>query len=115
MPAPDSTGSMTVWLYWKPLKTTDLPLKVFVHLLGAANPATGSPLWTQDDRFPQNGRISTQNWSSDEIYRDVYTLPMSDVTAGTYILEVGLYDPVTNIRLNVGTTDSFVLQSIDVK
>ena len=109
------TGNMTVWLYWKPLKTIDAQLKVFVHLLGATNPATGYPLWTQDDRFPQNGRISSQNWSPTEIYRDIYTLPLKDVPTGTYSLEVGFYDPTTNTRLKVGDSDSDIIQSIDLK
>ena len=108
-------GNLTVWLYWKPLKTTDAPLKVFVHLLGATNPATGFPLWTQDDRFPQNGRISSQNWSPTETYRDIYTLPLNGVPNGTYSLEVGLYDPTTNTRLKVGNTDSYIIQSLDLK
>ncbi len=111
----DKTGNMTIWLYWQPLKTTDTPLKVFVHLLGAINPATGSPLWTQDDRFPQNGRIATQTWQPNHLYRDVYTLPLSNVSDGKYTLEVGFYDPSTNARLTVGTADSYVLQSIDLK
>ena len=110
----DKTGNMTIWLYWQPLKTTDTPLKVFVHLLGAINPATGSPLWTQDDRFPQNGRVTTQTWQPNQLYRDVYTLPLSNVSDGKYTIEVGFYDPSTNTRLTVGTADSYVLQSIDL-
>ncbi len=111
----DKADNMTIWLYWQPLKTTDTPLKVFVHLLGDLNPATGSPLWTQDDRFPQNGRITTQRWQPNQLYRDVYTLPLSNVPDAEYMLEVGFYDPSTNTRLTVGTADSYVLQSIDLK
>ncbi|MBA3871690.1 MAG: glycosyltransferase family 39 protein [Anaerolineae bacterium] len=115
LPPSEPNGNMTVWLYWKPLTTTGTPLKVFVHLLGATNPATNSPLWTQDDRFPQNGRISSQNWSTAETYRDVYTVPMSGVPNGQYTLEVGLYDPTTNTRLKVGAADSYILQTIELK
>ena len=111
----EPNGDLTVWLYWKPLTTTLTPLKVFVHLIGASNPATGSPLWTQDDRFPQNGRIGTPNWSASQLYRDVYTLPMANVPAGTYTLEVGLYDPTTNTRQSVGSGDSYILQSLELK
>ncbi len=39
-----------------------MPLKVFAHLEGTVNPRPGSPLWTQDDHFPQDGRVSTTNW-----------------------------------------------------
>jgi len=110
-----SDGDLTVWLYWKPLTATTTPLKVFVHLLGATNPATGFPLWSQDDRFPQNGRISTQNWSPSETYRDVYTLPLKDVPTGSYSLEVGFYNPDTNTRIKVDTADSYIIQAIDLK
>ncbi|MBI1277201.1 MAG: hypothetical protein GC179_03640 [Anaerolineaceae bacterium] len=112
---PTSDDELTVWLYWKPLSITPTPLKVFVHLLGATNPATGFPLWSQDDHFPQNGRISTQNWSPDETYRDVYTLPLKDVPSGSYALEVGFYDPDTNTRIQVGDADSYVIESINLK
>lgn len=111
----EPTGNLTVWLYWKPLTTTATSLKVFVHLLGTINPATGSPLWTQDDRFPQNGRISTQNWSPTELYRDVYILPLKDIPSAKYTLEVGFYDPATSTRVPVGGADSYIIQSIDLK
>ncbi len=114
IPPAEPAGNLTIWLYWKPLTTTPTPLKIFAHLLGATNPTTGSPLWTQDDHFPQNGRITTQNWSADETYRDVYMLPTNTVPNGTYTLEVGFYDPTTNTRLNVATVDSYVLQTIDL-
>jgi 4-amino-4-deoxy-L-arabinose transferase-like glycosyltransferase len=112
---PQNDENLTVWLYWKPLTTTASPLKVFVHLLGPVNPATGFPLWSQDDRFPQNGRISTQTWSPDDIYRDIYTLPLKNVPAGSYTLEVGFYNPDTNTRLKVDDSDSYILQSIELK
>ncbi len=112
---PQNDGDLTVWLYWKPLTTTAAPLKVFVHMLGATNPATGFPLWSQDDHFPQNGRTSTQSWSPDEIYRDIYTLPLRNVPTGSYTIEVGFYNPDTNIRVKVGDSDSYVLQSIELK
>lgn len=108
-------GNLTVWLYWRPLDTTPDPLKIFVHLLGVVNPATGSPLWTQDDHYPQNGRIATDNWSTDTIYRDVYVLPLAGVPAGSYSLEIGFYDPVTNQRLPVGESDTYGLQSVELK
>ncbi len=111
----DPSGELTVWLYWKPLKTTSAPLKIFVHLLGEINLTTGSPLWTQDDRYPQNGRISTETWLPSVVYRDVYTLPLNGMLAGMYTLELGLYDPATDTRLPVGSADSYVLQSIQLK
>jgi hypothetical protein len=111
---PEPTGELTVWAYWHPLRTSDTPLKVFVHLLGATNAATGSPLWTQDDQFPQDGRISTTNWALRGIYRDVYTLPVSSVPTGDYQLVIGFYDPETGERLPVNGGDSYAIQSVQL-
>ncbi len=108
-------SNLTVQVYWQPVELTDTPLKVFVHLLGVTNPSSGSPLWTQDDRYPQNGRISTNNWKTGTIYRDIYTLPLADVPAGTYTLEIGFYDPATNQRISVGDVGSYILQTLELK
>jgi hypothetical protein len=98
---------VTVWLYWQPLRQTETPLKVFVHLTSdQTNPATGSPLWSQADQFPQGGRIATDTWQIGEIYRDVYMIPAAHLPPGTYHIEVGLYEPSSGERLEVeGDTD----------
>jgi len=97
--APEPTDELTVWLYWQPIEPSQIPLTGFVHLVGDINPATGTPLWSQDDHPPQNGRISTTTWVEGELYRDVYVLPLDDVVAADYQLYVGLYDPETGERL----------------
>ncbi len=109
---PEPTGELTVWVYWRPIQTTDTPLKAFVHLIGAINPATGTPLWTQDDQFPQDGRISTTEWLLETVYRDVYTLPLSSVPPGDYTIVIGWYDPQTGERLPVNGGDSYTLQAV---
>ena len=58
----------TIELFWRPLGQTAESLKIFVHLLGPAK-ADGSVLWTQDDQFPQGGRISSQDWPPGELVR----------------------------------------------
>ncbi len=112
---PDTSGSLTVWFDWKPIKQSATPLKIFVHLIGDTNPETGSPLWTQDDHFPQNGRVNTDSWTVNTVYRDIYSLPLASVIPGEYTIEIGFYDPMTNQRLQVGDGDSFVLQKLIVK
>ena len=111
---PEPTRELTVWLYWHPLENSPTPLKVFVHLLGEINPATGTPLWSQDDQYPQDGRISATDWDSPLLYRDVFVLPLQSVPAGEYTLTVGLYNPDTNERLAVGESDNFILQTITI-
>jgi hypothetical protein len=110
---PGETGDdLTVWLIWRPLAQTDTALKVFVQLIGPTNPATGTPLWTQDDQFPQDGRIDTTTWATNTLYRDIYTLPLGGVPPGEYTLVTGLYDPTTGERLAVNGSDSYVIQTI---
>ncbi len=100
----EPTGDLTVWLYWRPLRTADSSLKIFLHLTNASGIAA------QDDQYPQAGRIDTTSWETDTNYRDIYHLPA--VAAGDYTLEVGFYDPETNRRLPVGSGDSFILETI---
>jgi hypothetical protein len=92
------TQSLTVVLYWRPIGTSQTPLKVFVHALGTWNTTTQTPLWAQDDRYPQNGIASTSTWEQGTLYRDVYHLPLLGVPKGTYTLAVGFYDPQTGER-----------------
>lgn len=103
---------LTIWLYWRPIAVTERPLKVFVHLLGNLNPAASTPLWAQDDRFPQDGRISTTGWQSQMVYRDVYEISLEGVAPGDYALVVGWYDPETNQRVTINGGDSYTIASI---
>lgn len=110
--APLPTGELLLWLYWRPILPTARPLKSFVHVVGDVNPATGSVLWSQDDQFPQQGRLDSTAWSAAEAYRDVYYLPTDSLTAGGYRLKVGWYDPVSGIRLlTAAGEDMFELAS----
>jgi hypothetical protein len=110
---PEPDNEITVWLYWRPLEQTSKPLTTFVHLVGEINPATGTPLWSQDDHPPQQGRVMTNTWALDAVYRDVYTLSLDGVRSGTYSLHVGWYDPQTDQRLLTDTAgDSFVLDTV---
>jgi mannosyltransferase len=110
---PEPIGELTVWLYWHPLQSTENALKIFVHLTGGINPAAGTPLWTQDDQFPQDERINSESWS--EVFRDVYTLPLNGVPAGSYTLLVGLYDPQTGERILLEDgSDHAVIGTVDI-
>lgn len=109
--SPEQTNDLTIWLYWLPLEPTQTPLKIFVHLIGSTNPNTNTPLWSQDDQFPQDGRISSTTWTT-TTFRDVYTLPLSAVSPGTYTLEIGLYNPANGDRLTTATGDTYELQEL---
>ena len=93
------TDDLTAILYWQAFEQTETALTVFSHLVGKINPETGTSLWSQDDHPPQNGRLSTNLWEVNRLYRDVYRLPLSTVVPGDYRLHIGFYDPATGDRL----------------
>lgn len=91
--------TLVLELFWEPLKPTATPMTVFVHLSVDTSPSVPT-LWAQDDHPPQNGRISTTNWSS--LFRDVYYITIPDnAPHGRYVLTTGLYDPETGNRIDL--------------
>jgi len=100
--AADDGEPLTVWLYWRAVGQSDAPLKVFVHLGDNA-------IVSQDDQYPQDGRIDTTRWAVGETYRDVYTLLLAGVAPGVYSLRAGLYAPETNARLVTANGEDFAL------
>jgi len=109
------TKSLTLVVYWQATARTEEPLKVFAHLTGAWNPSTQSPLWAQDDRYPQNGRIGSQTWEIGRVYRDVYHLNIGELPIGEYVLSIGFYNPNTNERvLTLEGTDAHVITTWQV-
>lgn len=114
-PDPLPTGEILLWIYWKPLSRTEHSLKSFVHLYGDVNPATGSTLWSQDDQYPQEGRLDSRSWDAGGVYRDVYYLPAGDLADGGYQISVGWYDPASGARLALaGGSDSYALDSVQI-
>lgn len=100
---PDRVSSaISVLLYWEPLRQTATDYTVFVHLIGGMNPATGTPLWDQDDHPPLDGLAPTTGWEPGVTFRDAFNLledPALRLPPGSYALQVGLYDPVSGTRL----------------
>jgi 4-amino-4-deoxy-L-arabinose transferase-like glycosyltransferase len=109
--------TLTVDLFWRAEHPLQRNYTVFVHLLGAYNPATGGPLWTQDDSYPLEGGHPTSRWQSGQTVPDRHTLDIPENTPpGVYQIEVGLYDASTGERLPVDGSDEdrIVLDSIQV-
>lgn len=110
-PDPLPTGELLLWIYWKPLSPTARSLKSFVHVYDAVNPATGSALWSQDDQYPQEGRLDSTSWDAGGVYRDVYYLPTHDLADGDYQISVGWYDPLSGARLSLDlSSDTYVIE-----
>jgi hypothetical protein len=95
--------SLNLTLYWR----TDVPLSenyhVFTHLIGTAhNPATGGPLWGQDDQIPLEGEYPTYRWLVGIPLADHYAVEIDpQAPPGDYQLAVGMYLPETGARLPV--------------
>jgi hypothetical protein len=93
---------LTVDLLWQAERRPAHDYTVFVHLLGGYNPATGGPVWSQDDGYPLDGGHPTTRWLPGQIVTDRRTLALStDIPPGTYVIEIGLYNADTGERLNV--------------
>ncbi len=74
---------------------------VFTHLLDA-----GQIIHAQHDRPPADGARPTTGWSPGEVIVDRHPLTVSQqAPAGDYVLEIGLYDPLSERRLVVVAGD----------
>lgn len=107
-------GELLLGLHWLPLAHSAQPLKSFVHVYDADSGAVGGQLWTQDDQYPQDGRLDASNWKGSGVFREVYYLPVSSLVAGRYEIRVGWYDPVSGERLALADgADSYSLCTFD--
>ncbi len=118
-PASVHPGDMlTVRLYWQALVRMQQGYTAFVHLLGPTdNPATGNPLWAQDDHQPGQGAYPTHRWFAGEIVLDEFRFVVpADAPPGEYTLSTGFYDPLTIRRLGRSDAegDTAVLYRITV-
>ena len=93
-------GRAVVTLFWQASGPLEGALHSFVHLLGSEfNPATGNPLWGQQDKQTP-GRIPTDEWVTGKLYRDVYEFEVdTEAPPGEYQLEVGWWRPSSGGRV----------------
>lgn len=108
---PDSVGVVDLYTYWRVgesyvppaprpvevLSGVPLPLKLFSHLLAA----DGSVL-AGDDRLEVDPAYLR---AGDEFIQKFTLAPPANLTAGEYVLQVGLYDPQTGVRLRTEAGD----------
>ena len=87
--------AVEVRLFWEAGGPLPLSYALFAHL---ADPATGEPL-AQDDDYPA---VLTDSWEAGTHWQSVarITLP-DDLAAGAYALNVGWFEPVSQVRLAV--------------
>jgi 4-amino-4-deoxy-L-arabinose transferase-like glycosyltransferase len=90
-------GTLHLTLYWHALKELDRSYSVFNHLI-----AGGQRIWGQKDGVPGAGALPTSSWIAGEYIVDEYDVPVwEDTPAGQYLIETGMYDPQTLIRLPI--------------
>lgn len=91
--APGDHLSVTFW--WEIPHPVDRGANSFVHLIGPlVNPATGTPLWGQEDK-----QMGINWWRPGKMYRDTYNFRVAPhAPPGVYRLEVGWWDPQTQQR-----------------
>ena len=110
---PGQTVNLT--LYWQAITPTEESYTVFTHLLDGNN-----KVWGQKDNPPYFGTYPVWVWRAGEIVKDPYAIPVSeDAPPGEYIIEIGMYEPLTGERLTIRRegyppVDHLVLGSISV-
>jgi hypothetical protein len=91
--------TLRLTLVWRCLRPIERPYTVFTHLLDSGQQVRG-----QKDNPPVGGRYPTTLWVPDEIVVDPYEITVDqDAPPDLYVLEVGIYDPTTGVRLPVGS------------
>lgn len=102
-------------LYWQATREMTQSLTVMTHI-------EGERLWGQHDGPPAQGLKPTEQWVANEIVADRHVLALDPATPpGKYRLVIGLYDPVTLVRVPAFDAlsrrwpdDGIVLQEIAV-
>jgi hypothetical protein len=89
-------GTIGLRLRWRAEAAMERTYKVFVHVLDAG----AEKVVAQRDAEPLDGRAPTPGWVTGEVLDDEYqiTLP-SDLRAGEYPIEVGVYEERSGDRL----------------
>jgi hypothetical protein len=95
--------SLTLILFWEPHRKTEEDLIIRAHLTGpSANDEPG--IASRDDGPPLDGNLSTRNWPTDQLIRDVRQLEIpADAPAGSYTIAVSLHDLQTDESIPTST------------
>lgn len=99
--------TLPLTLYWRAQSSTEEDYTVFTHLVDAQG-----QIWAQDDDYPVRGDYPTSFWEVGDVVQDAYELVLaSEVPAGEYEVEVGLYLASTGTRLPVLDEGGHVLDN----
>jgi uncharacterized protein (DUF2141 family) len=82
-------------LVWQAVREMVTSYKVFLHVVDARTGALAAQL----DFVPQSWAYPTTYWRAGEYVEDEVALDLTDLSAGSYEVKVGLYDPAPGERL----------------
>ena len=92
-PAPGD--ELIVSLFWNPEERPSNDYTVFVQLLNSED-----QIVSQGDGVPQDGHYPTSAWGPGEYFADDHRVLLpAEVPPGNYRVRIGLYEPVSGIRL----------------
>ena len=98
-PATQPTCSLA--LVWQAQAETAVSYRVFVHLVDE-----NGAILAQSDGEPANWSRPTTGWMAGEYIVDDHLLAIpAELPAGDLRLRVGLYDPLTGVRLTTKTAE----------
>jgi hypothetical protein len=110
---PQPGDILVVRLYWQVDTRPSGDWTTFNHLIGPAK-ADGSSLWAGYDSQPGGGSLPTSRWQPGWRIIDEYPIPLpADLPAGSYTLEIGLYQPA-GARLPVDGS-GVILGRVDIQ
>lgn len=90
-------GSLHLTLYWQARAQMGTSYSVFTHLIDEEG-----HIWGQKDGIPGNWTLPTTSWIEGEYIVDEYDIPIKeDAPLGGYLIEIGIYDPLTSMRLPI--------------
>jgi len=102
-----SGEAVPLTLYWRALGQMGTSYTVFTHLIDEDN-----RIWGQQDNLPQEGEHPTTLWIKGEVVTDRYSIIVNpDTPSGQYVIEIGLYDAATGVRLLVLDQEGLMLDN----
>jgi 4-amino-4-deoxy-L-arabinose transferase-like glycosyltransferase len=93
---PQPGDTITLTLVWEVDATPAVEANVFVHVLGPDG------VIAQSDGPPIDGLMPTSLWRPGDVWEDTHTFILpADLTPGSYVLRIGLYDWSNGVRLPI--------------
>lgn len=96
---------LNLTLHWQAVGQIEKGYKFFVHVL------RDGEVKAQLDALPDQERYPTLWWAPNEVYSETITLDLASLDAGTYTINTGWYDALSQQRLG----ESITLQEIVLK